>query len=137
MSTSDKSKNQFKPLIAPSPPRSTTHLHHNIYNQIQLDWYIPPEDRHKLSNYYILHWTPEYLFSNWGQHRPIIREGITYLIIYHRCHPEELRGRKVVLLSFRKLPDMRTGYVLVTPAKNAMEYITERDQKSMLPPDRS
>lgn len=130
-------QNQFKPLVVPTPPRSTSHLHRNIYNQIQLDWFIPPEDRHKLSNFYILHWTPEYLFQTWGQYRPIIREGITYLVIYHQCHPQELRGRKVVLLSFRKLPDMRTGYVLVTPAKNAMEYLTDRDKKSMLPRNES
>lgn len=133
----DHNSNTFKPLIAPSSPRSTSHLHRNIYNQIQLDWHIPPVDRFKLSNFYILHWTPEYLFSTWGQYRPIVREGITYLVIYHLCHPEELRGRKVVLLSFRKLPDMKTGYVLVTPAKNAMEYLTPRDEKSMLPKNES
>lgn len=137
MSTNNHNQNQFKPLIRPQLPRSTSHLHRNIYNQIQLDWYIPPADRPKLSNYYILHWTPEYLFSTWGTYKPIVREGIIYLVIYHRCHPEELRGRKVVLLSFRKLPDMRTGYVLITPAKNAMKYITPKDEKSMLSTDKS
>jgi len=137
MSTNNHNQNQFKPLIRPQLPRSTSHLHRNIYNQIQLDWYIPPADRPKLSNYYILHWTPEYLFSTWGTYKPIVREGIIYLVIYHRCHPEELRGRKVVLLSFRKLSDMRTGYVLITPAKNAMEYITPKDEKSMLSTDKS
>lgn len=112
--------------------------HRNIYNQVMLDWHIPPVDRHKLSNFYILHWTPEYLFSTWGTYRPIVRENITYLTIYHNCHPAELRGRKVVLLSFRKLPDMPTGYVLITPAKTAaLEYIDPRSERSMLPTDRS
>jgi len=116
----------FLPLIRQQPPRPPESRHRNIYNQIQLDWYIPPADRPKLSNYYLLHWTPEYLFDTYGQYRPIVREGITYLIIYHNCHPQELRGCKVVLLSFRKLPDMKTGYVLVTPAKSlARQYVTK------------
>lgn len=114
----------------PKPPHQSN-LHQNIYNQVMLDWYIPPEDRHKLSNYYILHWTPEYLFDNYGTHKPITREGIVYLAIYHRCHPAELCGCKVVLLSFRKLPDIPTGYVLITPARGAMGYIDGRSERSM------
>lgn len=123
--------NKLPPIIRPR-------AHRNIYNQVMLDWHIPEEDRYKLSNFYILHWTPEYLFSTWGTYRPIVREQITYLSIYHNCHPVELRSRKVVLLSFRKLPDMPTGYVLITPAKTAAQtFIDNRSERSMLPKDRS
>lgn len=128
MSNHDRNnQNTFRPLIRPQPLAPAQSRHRNIYNQVQLDWYIPSKDRHKLSNYYILHWTPEYLFSTYGQYRPIIRENITYLIIYHNCHPKELRACKVVLLSFRKLPDMKTGYVLATPAKSLARQYIDKD----------
>lgn len=126
-----------KPIRRPQPKPTPPH-HQAIYSQIKLDWYIPPDDRHKLSNYYILHWTPEYLFGTWGENRPIIREGITYLSIYHRCSPAELRSCKVVLLSFRKLPDMNFGYVLITQAKSAAhQWIDPKSARTMLPKDAS
>lgn len=110
--------------------------HQNIYNQVMLDWIIPKSDQYKLSHHYLLHWNPTYLFSTWGTYKPIIREGITYLVIYHNCHPAELKAAKVVLLSFRKLPDMPTGYVLISPARTASQQ-TLIDHKSQLPKDRS
>ena len=109
--------------------------HQDIYSQIMLDWQIPRSNHHKLSHYYVLHWNPTYLFSTWGEYKPIVREGITYLCIYHNCHPAELKAAKVALLSFRKLPDMKLGYVLITPART-LAYIPT-DFKTQLPKDRS
>lgn len=92
-------------------------VHRNIYNQVMLDWHIPESDRYKLERFYILHWNPTYLFSEWKEYGPIVREGITYLRIYHNCHPREIKNCKVALLSFRKLPDMKYGTVLISPAR--------------------
>lgn len=76
---------------------------------------------------------PVYLFSTWGEKAPIIREGITYLRIYHNTTHSELTRCKVVLLSFRKLPDIPYGYVLLTPARSlAHQHIDARSEKSML-----
>ncbi len=128
----------FIPLRRKQPAKPKPAHHHNIYDQIRHDWYIPPDDRHKLSNYYILHWTPEYLFSTWGTKPPITRESITYLRIYYRCSLAELRACQTILLSFRKLPDMPTGYVLITPAKSGThQWIDPKSAKSMVTRDKS
>jgi len=92
--------------------------HSTIYDHITQSWKIPSNLHYRLSNHYLLHWDPTYLFNEWGEKAPIIREGITYLRIYHNCTSGELRACKVVLLSFRKLPDMPYGYVLLTPARS-------------------
>lgn len=110
--------------------------HRDRYSQQMLDWVIPKSDQYQFERYYILHWNPTYLFSTWGQYKPIIRENITYLTIYHNCHPNELKSAKVVLLSFRKLPDMKYGYVLITPARTLVQQQIV-DHKSQLPKDRS
>ena len=116
----------------------TRPLHRNIYNQAMLDWHIPDQDRHKFERFYLLHWDPTYLFSTWGTYKPITREGITYLCIYHNCHPAELKKCKVALLSFRKLPDMKWGNVLITPARSlAASYPGVIEHRTQLSKDRS
>lgn len=106
----------------------------SIYHHITQSWVIPKPLHHKLTNHYLLHWNPTYLFKEWGEKAPIIREGITYLRIYHNCTHAELTRCKVVLLSFRKLPDIPYGYVLLTPARSlAHQHINPSHEKTMLP----
>ena len=115
-----------------------THTPNSIYDHITQSWVIPKQLRFRLSNHYILHWNPTYLFSTWGDKAPIIREGITYLRIYHNTTHGELTRCKVVLLSFRKLPDIPYGYVLLTPARAlAHQHIDPASAKSMLPKEQS
>ena len=113
--------------------------HRDIYSQVLLDWKIPPEDRHKLERFYILHWDPTYLFSEWHEFSPIIREGIIFLRVYHNCAPREVKNCKVVLLSFRKLPDMKYGTVLISPARvNATDPgFPRKDFATQLPKEKS
>jgi hypothetical protein len=117
-----------------------THL--TIYDAIKHDWKIHPSLHHRLSNHYILHWDPTYLFSTWKS-GPITREGIMYLRIYHRCTEQEVKNSKVALLSFRKVPELVYGFVLITPARNleAIRAIRQTapiiDFKSQLPVERS
>lgn len=96
--------------------------HKSIYNQAMLDWHIPSDDRHRFERFYILHWNPTYLFSEWKEYSPIVREGITYLRVYHQCHMREIKNAKVALMSFRKLPDMKYGTVLISPARVNSSY---------------
>ena len=113
-------------------------LHRNIYNQVMLDWQIPESDRWRLEKFYILHWNPTYLFSEWGEYSPIVREGIIYLRVYHNCHMKEIKQCKVALLSFRKLPDMKYGNVLIAPARvSSVSSAPVTDFKSQLPKDKS
>lgn len=119
----------------PTPiPSNSSSKHTSIYDHITQSWIIPTNLRYRLSNHYILHWSPTYLFSTWGDKAPIIREGITYLRIYHNTSHGELTRCKVVLLSFRKLPDMPYGYVLLTPARSlAHQHIDPSSERTMLP----
>ncbi len=89
----------------------------SIFYQVANNWVIPSPQKESLDHYYILHWSPQHLFSAWGTTRPIVREDVTYLRLYHKCKPSELRACKVVLLSFRRIKGMNHGYVLLTPGR--------------------
>lgn len=116
---------------------SATHTtkHSSIYDHITQSWVIPSSLRYRLSNHYILHWSPEFLFETWGAKAPITREGITYLRIYHDCSHAELTRCKVVLLSFRKLPDIPYGYVLLTPARSLASRQAASEQRKIASPN--
>lgn len=111
----------------------------DIHTKVLVDWIISPEDRTKLERFYILHWDPTYLFSEWKEYLPIVREDITYLRIYHKCSAQEIRNCKVALLSFRKLPDMKYGTVLVAPTRvNATDpKLPHKAFATQLPKERS
>jgi hypothetical protein len=103
-----------KPGYRPQPVSHSPHLK-SIYTEITLDWNISPPNQIYLERYYVLHWESKYLIANHPHYHPISRDGIHYLVIYHKCHPKSLESSPRVKLSFRKLYDAKYGYVLITP----------------------
>ncbi len=66
-------------------------------------WYIAPDWRDILANYYILRWQADYFLSSMVE-GTIKRDGITYQVIYHNCDSVMVaRTQYTLLLSFRAL----------------------------------
>ncbi len=66
-------------------------------------WYIAPDWRDILANYYILRWQAPYFLSSMME-GTIKRDGITYQVIYHNCDSVMVaRTQYTLLLSFRAL----------------------------------
>ncbi len=76
-------------------------------------FHIPPKLQPRFERYYLLHWSPDYLYST-CLYGCIFREDIRYILVGIDQHGLcELRDEPQIRLSFRKLPDMPFGFVLV------------------------
>lgn len=87
------------------------------FNLLQNQWALTEVERntHGITKYYILYWETEYFLETGSQVGTITREGIDYLVLFHKCTPAKLYEYRHMALSFRKNLDMRYGYVLVKP----------------------
>lgn len=76
-------------------------------------FHIPPARRPDFERYYLLHWSPEYLLSTY-LYGTIYRENIRYLVVgIDTPGILALSQKPQIRLSFRKLPDMPFGFVLI------------------------
>ena len=72
--------------------------------------------RAKLERYFLLYWTPQYLLDRLeGPDKAYFyRDNIKYYVMYQELlAPEHLSSYAQIKLSFRKLPDLDFGFVLV------------------------
>ena len=86
---------------------------------------IPVRLRPEFSNYYILHWKPQYLISVFNE-GTIIRDGIEYHVVNRTAADiAQWKDDPYVRLSFRKLPDLKYGFVLIRRMSQSTKPVKE------------
>ena len=96
-----------------------------IYTAAVASFQIPARLRPEFSNYYILHWKPQYLISVFNE-GTIIRDGIEYHVVNHIAADIVLWwSDPYVRLSFRKLPDLKYGFVLIRRMSQSTKPVKE------------
>ena len=93
--------------------------HNQLYLHLLNSFNIPSSFHHRLEKYYILYWDSSYLLSQLRAEGRIIRESIEFLTINH---DPSILGESKVKLSFRKLPEMTHGFVLIRKVDNTGEW---------------
>jgi len=74
---------------------------------------IPAHMRAEFSNYYILHWKPQYLIAVFNN-GTIVRENIEYHVVNHTMADiVQWLHDPYIRVSFRKLPDLNYGFVMI------------------------
>ncbi len=90
-------------------------IHRSQLQELLVKQFVFPIDyKDCLLHYYILYWEPEYFFSQLKDGN-ILRNGVTYLVVYTDQTPEAIKKRTQIGLSFRE-PQKEFGlpsYVLV------------------------
>jgi len=96
-----------------------------IYTAAVSSFQIPVRLRPEFSNYYILHWKPQYLISVFNE-GTIVRDGIEYHVVNYSSMEINLwKDDPYVRLSFRKLPDLKYGFVLIRRMSQSAKPVKE------------
>jgi len=79
-------------------------------------WKIDEKYHPFLEGYFLLKWS-----GPWTQkviqngNGVIVRDGVSYHVVFHAQSPVKIKNAETVLLSFRKATEISTAYVLIKP----------------------
>jgi len=87
-----------------------SNMHSALVNRFDISELIDSLEQYKL-----LYWAPQHFFAQLKEGM-IERNGVEYLVVYHKCTPTRLHSQSQIALSFRqaKIEFNLPAYVLVS-----------------------
>ncbi len=77
-------------------------------------WNLSPQEQDRMYVYVLHKWKTAYFFTCLQQGK-VVREGVTYNVVWHKCTPAAVKKFEEVLVSFRYSGFSKTAYILVKP----------------------